>query len=149
MTSTLELNEKSRVLEIGTGSGYQAAVLAEIAKAVYSVEVIEELAEKARKVIKQLNYMNVKIKIGNGRKGWREYAPYSHIIVTAASEYIPKALLEQLDIDGRMVIPVGHSSWTQNLVLVAKTKAGIRREKILPVRFVPLIHEKKISRKRK
>lgn len=149
MTSTLELNEKSRVLEIGTGSGYQAAVLAEIAKDVYSVEVIEKLAEKARKVIKQLNYKNVKIKIGNGRKGWQEYAPYSHIIVTAASEDIPKDLLEQLDIDGRMVIPVGRSSWTQNLVLIAKTKDGIRREKILPVRFVPLIHERKISRKRK
>ncbi len=149
MTSALELKKNSRVLEIGTGSGYQAAVLAEIAKEVYSVEVIEELAEKARLVLKKLGYKNVKIKIGNGRKGWQEYAPYSHIIVTAASENIPKALIEQLDFGGNMIVPVGHSSWTQNLVLITKMRDSIRRKKILPVRFVPLVHDRKLKRRNK
>lgn len=149
MTSALELKKKSRVLEIGTGSGYQTAILAEIAKEVYSVEVIEELAEKARVVLKKLNYKNVKINIGNGRRGWKEYAPYSHIIVTAASENIPKALIEQLDSGGNMIVPVGHSSWTQNLVLVTKMRDGIRREKILPVRFVPLVNDRKLKRRNK
>jgi len=149
MTSALELKKNSRVLEIGTGSGYQTAILAEIAKEVYSVEVIEELAEKARVVLKKLNYKNVKINIGNGRRGWKEYAPYSHIIVTAASENIPKALIEQLDFGGNMIVPVGHSSWTQNLVLITKMRDSIRRKKILPVRFVPLVNDRKLKRRNK
>ena len=139
MTSALGLNSKSRVLEIGTGSGYQAAVLAEIAKEVFTVEVLSDLSKKAGDVLKQLNYRNIKLKVGNGRYGWKRYAPYSHIIVTAASEDIPKMLIDQLDISGKMIIPLGSQEWTQYLVLIRKTKEGVEEEKLLSVRFVPLI----------
>lgn len=148
MTQALKLDGKSRVLEVGTGSGYQAAVLAEIAKEVYSIEIIEELVDHAKSVLERLRYRSIKIKVGNGREGWAKYAPYSHIIVTAASENIPSALIKQLNIAGRMIIPVGSSEWAQNLVLVTKTRRGITQESILPVRFVPLVMGERYFKRR-
>ncbi len=119
MTEALEIDENSRVLEIGTGSGYQAAILAEIAKEVYTVERIPELLERARKVIESLGYDNVFFKVGDGTEGWPEYAPYDAIIVTAASPRIPEPLIEQLKVGGRLVIPVG-SELTQELLKITK-----------------------------
>ncbi len=119
MTEALEIDENSKVLEIGTGSGYQAAILAEIAKEVYTVERIPELLERARKVIESLGYDNVFFKVGDGTEGWPEYAPYDAIIVTAASPRIPEPLIEQLKVGGRLVIPVG-SELTQELLKITK-----------------------------
>lgn len=115
MTEALELDENSKVLEIGTGSGYQAAILAEIAKEVYTVERIPSLKEKARKVLDALGYENIKFKVGDGTEGWPEYAPYDAIIVTAGAPEIPKPLVEQLKVGGRLVIPVG-DELTQRLL---------------------------------
>ena len=120
MTEALELDEDSKVLEIGTGSGYQAAILAEIAKEVYTVERIPELLERARKTIESLGYTNIHFKLGDGTMGWEEEAPFDAIIVTAASPDIPEPLVEQLKIGGRMVIPVG-SELTQELLKIRKT----------------------------
>jgi len=139
MTQALRLSPESRVLEIGTGSGYQAAVLSKIAREVYTVEYLETLSKKAETVLKNIGIQNVNVRQGDGREGWREHAPFSHIIVTAASENIPEELMKQLAIGGRMIIPIGSNDWTQYLVLVQKEKDGIRKEKILPVRFVPLV----------
>lgn len=151
MTEMLELDDNSKVLEIGTGSGYQTAVLAKIAKSVYSIEILSTLKKRAEAVLKKLEIRNVYLRQGNGRDGWPEYSPYTHIIVTAASEDVPDNLLKQLAFGGRMIIPVGKMDWSQNLVLVRKEKEGILREKILPVRFVPLMGEemsiKKTSKK--
>ena len=119
MTEALELDEDSRVLEIGTGSGYQAAILAEIAKEVYTVERIPELLERAEKTIRSLGYTNVHFKLGNGTMGWEEEAPFDAIIVTAAAPEIPEPLVEQLKVGGRMVIPVG-SELTQELLRIRK-----------------------------
>ena len=150
MTQALRLAPESRVLEIGTGSGYQAAVLSRIAREVYTVEFLETLAQKAETVLKNIGIKNVRIRRGDGRDGWREYAPFSHIIVTAASEDIPEELVKQLAIGGRMIIPVGSRDWTQYLVLVQKEKDGILKEKKLPVRFVPLVKDstKSVSKKK-
>ncbi|NPA15098.1 MAG: protein-L-isoaspartate(D-aspartate) O-methyltransferase [Deferribacteres bacterium] len=119
MTEALGIDEDSRVLEIGTGSGYQAAVLAEIAKDVYTVERIPELSERARKIIEGLGYKNVFFKVGDGTCGWPEHAPYDAIIVTAASPRIPKPLIKQLKVGGRLVIPVGNEL-TQELLRITK-----------------------------
>lgn len=119
MTEALGIDEDSRVLEIGTGSGYQAAVLAEIAKEVYTVERIPELSERARKIIEGLGYKNVFFKVGDGTCGWPEHAPYDAIIVTAASPRIPKPLIKQLKVGGRLVIPVGNEL-TQELLRITK-----------------------------
>ncbi|MDD5765438.1 MAG: protein-L-isoaspartate(D-aspartate) O-methyltransferase [Candidatus Marinimicrobia bacterium] len=150
MTQALRISPKSRVLEIGTGSGYQAAVLSKIAREVYTVELLETLAKKAETVLKNIGIRNVRIRQGDGRDGWPEFAPFSHIIVTAASEDIPKELEKQLAIGGRMIIPVGNRDRTQYLVLVQKEKDSIRKEKILPVRFVPLVKDssKHVSKKK-
>jgi len=150
MTQALRLSPESRVLEIGTGSGYQAAVLSKIAREVYTIEFLETLAKKAEIILKNIGVKNVFIRRGDGRDGWREHAPFSHIIVTAASEDIPEELIRQLAIGGRMIIPVGNRDWTQYLVLVQKEKDGIRKEKILPVRFVPLVKNssKRLSKKK-
>lgn len=145
MTEVLDLDENSRVLEVGTGCGYQTAVLAEIAKEVYTVEIIRDLLEMARENLRKLGYLNVKFKLGNGREGWQEYAPYSHIIVTAASNDVPESLIKQLEIKGKMVIPVGPRYWTQNLVLVTKYKSSTRKKKLLPVNFVPLVGNRNIK----
>ncbi|MCD6441110.1 MAG: protein-L-isoaspartate(D-aspartate) O-methyltransferase [Candidatus Marinimicrobia bacterium] len=143
MSQMLRLNKSLRVLEIGTGSGYQAAVISRIAKEVYTVEIIKPLLDNAQKTISGLNFRNVYFKHDNGRQGWKEYAPYDRIIVTAASKDIPPPLIRQLADNGLMIIPLGHQHWTQNLVIVTKKKRQIYKEKILPVRFVPLVNKHK------
>ncbi len=137
MTEVLHLGGQDRVLEVGTGSGYQAAVLAEIVREVYTVEIIEYLTIKAKAVLEELGYKNIYFKIGDGTLGWEEHKPYDAIVVTAAPARVPKALQEQLKISGRMIIPVG--SMYQELVLVTKGEKKIKKKKLLPVRFVPLI----------
>jgi protein-L-isoaspartate(D-aspartate) O-methyltransferase len=137
MTELLELKPEDRVLEIGTGSGYQAAVLAEIAREVYTIEIIPSLAESAKKRLKELGYQNVWVRAGDGYLGWPEKAPFDAIVVTAAPEDIPQPLIDQLKIGGRMVIPVGDFP-AQTLYVVRKTESGIEKKEMIPVRFVPM-----------
>lgn len=139
MTELLGLKGGEKVLEIGTGSGYQAAILAEIAKEVYSIEIICPLAERAESTLKELEYKNVTVKCGDGYQGWKEHSPFDGIIVTAAPDHIPQPLVDQLKIGGRLVIPVGELF--QELILVTKTEKGIKKENIIPVRFVPMTGE--------
>ncbi len=139
MTSALQAKPKDRILEIGTGSGYQAAVLAELGCDVYSVEIIGSLAEKAKKTLKGLGYSNVHVKIGDGHRGWPEKAPFDAIIVTCAPEKIPPALIDQLKKGGRMIIPVGESGGIQHLVLAVKEGDRLVSRSVLPVRFVPMV----------
>jgi len=140
MTEAAKLMPEDRVLEIGTGSGYQAAVLAEIVSKVYSVEILEPLAESAKERLQALGYDNISIKLGDGYKGWEEFAPYDIIIVTAAPPTIPQKLLNQLAIGGRIIIPIG--SISQELYLITRTETGYDKEALLPVRFVPMVHDK-------
>ncbi len=145
MTELLGVDKKAKVLEIGTGSGYQAAVLAEIVKKVYTIEIYPELGEKAEKRFEGLEYGNVTTKVGDGYYGWEEFAPYDGIIVTCAAGYIPPPLIQQLKPGGRMVIPVGGVFQIQTLMLVMKDAEGeVKVKNMLPVRFVPLLgdHEK-------
>lgn len=137
MSEALQLKGHERVLEVGTGSGYQAAILAEIVKEVFSIELLESLSLHAQDVLKKLSYKNIHFRVGDGTLGWKEYAPYDGIIVTAAPTKVPKALQDQLITGGRMVIPVGAAF--QELVLVTKEKRKFKKKKLLPVRFVPLI----------
>ncbi|MFH1640584.1 MAG: protein-L-isoaspartate(D-aspartate) O-methyltransferase, partial [Candidatus Omnitrophota bacterium] len=139
MTELLGLKGDERVLEIGTGSGYQAAILAELAKEVYSVEIIPALGEKAERLLQELGYGNIKIKLGDGYLGWQEFAPFDAIIVTCAPEEIPEPLIEQLAEGARMVIPVGEGY--QELKLLIKGQGKLRKESIIPVRFVPMKRE--------
>jgi len=136
MTEQLRLNGSEKVLEIGTGSGYQAAVLAEISKEVYTIEIIETLSKKSEKLLKELGYSNIKFKIGDGYFGWKEYAPFDAIIITAAPPEIPEPLIEQLKTGGRLIAPVGNTY--QELILVTKTEKGIIKESLIPVAFVPM-----------
>lgn len=138
MTEQLALKPTDRVLEIGTGSGYQAAVLAELVAEVYTIEIIQPLAEQARATLSRLGYTNVMIRVGDGHKGWPEKAPFDAIIVTCAPEDVPQALVDQLKDGGRMIIPVG-PLWDQELVLLEKKQGRITRTDVLPVRFVPMI----------
>jgi protein-L-isoaspartate(D-aspartate) O-methyltransferase len=139
MTEELEIDSESRVLEVGTGSGYQCAVLAEIAREVYTIEVIPSLQERAEKVLRQLDYANVRFRISDGADGWPEASPFDGIIVTAAASEIPPTLIAQLRIGGRMVIPVQTGRFGgQDLVVVTRTEDGIKQETLYPVRFVPL-----------
>ena len=141
--STLELlqvKDTDKVREVGTGSGYQAAILSVLAHEVYSIEIVPELGEAARNVLKRLGYANVEAKIGDGYQGWAEHAPFDAIIVTAAPDHVPPALIEQLKPSGRMVIPVG--GYTQDLMVVTKKPDGTTTSAaVVPVRFVPLIRE--------
>ncbi len=139
MAELLSVKKKDKVLEIGTGSGYQAAILSLLADSVFTIEIICELAKSAEERLKELDYDNVIVKCGDGYKGWKEHAPFDGIIVTCAPEEIPPPLLEQLAIGGRLVIPVG--SYYQNLMLVTKDSAGITKKNIIPVRFVPMTGE--------
>jgi len=133
-----------RVLEIGTGSGYQAAVLAEIVSKVYSIELVPSLGKEAAERLKTLGYANVEVRIGDGYAGWPEQAPFDSILVTAAAPRVPEALLEQLRPGGRLVIPVGASHEAQELLLIEKRPDGsFERRSVLPVRFVPLVPGKK------
>jgi len=139
MTDLMKIEEGDRVLEIGTGSGYQAAVLAEVAGSVYSIEIIEPLGKQAGKLLKSLGYRNVETKVGDGYYGWPEAAPFDAIIVTAAASHVPPPLIKQLKPGGRMVIPLGTQFMTQYLMLVEKQQDGsLTSRQILPVRFVPL-----------
>lgn len=139
MTELLEIKEGEKVLEIGTGSGYQAAVLAEMGAKVYTIEILPKLAEKAKKTLQSLGYEGVTVLVGDGFKGYLQEAPYDKIIVTAAPEKIPEPLIEQLKVGGKLVIPVG--KYNQELKLVNKKEEGIFVESVLPVRFVPMVGE--------
>jgi protein-L-isoaspartate(D-aspartate) O-methyltransferase len=139
MTEQLELYSGMKILEIGTGSGYQTAILAYLGSEVYSIEVIEDLAETAIKVLDSLGYQDVKIKHGNGYLGWLEEAPFDAIIVTAAPDRIPTALIEQLKDGGRMVIPVGEVHAVQSLKFITKKNGALFEEELLLVRFVPMV----------
>ncbi len=142
MTDLLSIDESAIVLEIGTGSGYQAAILAELARRVYSIEVVEPLAIEAECRLARLGYDNVEVKTRDGYGGWPEHAPYDCIIVTAAARDIPPHLIEQLKSGGHLVIPIGRGSVAQDLVLVEKSMTGkIHKRVVLPVAFVPLISE--------
>jgi protein-L-isoaspartate(D-aspartate) O-methyltransferase len=136
MTQALEVRAADRVLEIGTGSGYQAAVLAELAKEVYTIEIVAPLAERARETLTALGYRNVRVRAGNGYLGWPEQAPFDRIIVTAAPDEVPPALVDQLNTGGLMAIPVGDVE--QELRILRKTTAGLETLQTLPVRFVPM-----------
>ena len=139
MTELLDPKKEHKVLEVGTGSGYQAAVLAELVKHVYTIEIIKELGESAKKRLKRLDYKNVTVKIGDGYFGWEEHAPYDAIIVTAAPDHIPPMLIHQLKPGGKLCIPVGGRFRVQNLTLVQKTESGsIMTRQVMPVVFVPL-----------
>ncbi len=140
MTEILALEKSHKILEIGTGSGYQAAVLAEICDTVYTIEIFETLGKKASELFDELNYHNIKVKIGDGYKGWKEHAPFDRIIVTCAPTHIPEPLQEQLEEGGMMIIPTGEY-YAQNLILLKKKKGKLIRESVLPVRFVPMIDE--------
>jgi protein-L-isoaspartate(D-aspartate) O-methyltransferase len=142
MTEILEIDNESVVLEIGTGSGYQAAVLSELVKKVYTIEIIPELAESAAHRLLELDFTNVEVKEGDGYYGWSEHAPYDAIIVTAAAGHIPPPLVGQLKKNGRMIIPVGGVFMTQSLVLVTKDHHGrVTSRNMMPVLFVPLTGE--------
>jgi protein-L-isoaspartate(D-aspartate) O-methyltransferase len=139
MTDLLSPEPQDRVLEIGTGSGYQAAILAELTERVYSIEIIEELGRQARERLARLGYANVSVRIADGYYGWASEAPFDGILVTAAASHIPAPLLEQLKPGGRMVIPIGGRFQVQQLMLIEKTEDGrITNRQLLPVRFVPL-----------
>lgn len=142
MTDVLRLKPGDRILEVGTGSGYQAAVLAELGCKVYSIEIIDALAQRARKTLRELEYRNVYIKTGDGYQGWAEEAPFDAVIVTCAPEDIPKPLVEQLKQGGRMIIPVGKSDGIQQLVLAVKQDGRLSSRSVMPVRFVPMVGQK-------
>jgi len=137
MTEIIQPGKNDKVLEIGTGSGYQAAVLSGIVNEVYTVEIIPELEKAASQRLKKLGYKNIFIKAADGYFGWKEFAPFDAIVVTAAAEYIPPPLIEQLKDGGRMIIPVGSPFLTQQLMLIEKQNGEIKSESLMPVRFVP------------
>lgn len=141
MTEIIHPKNTDKVLEIGTGSGYQAAILAEIVKQVYTIEIIEPLGLMARNTLNDLGYKNIEVKIGDGYNGWKEHSPFDGIIVTAAAESIPKPLIDQLNEGGRMIIPIGPQHSVQSLILIEKTDGKIKETEVLPVRFVPFIHK--------
>jgi len=139
MTEVLALNGDDKVLEVGTGSGYQAAILAEITREVYTIEIVDRLSLQAQKVLDLQGYKNIFFKIGDGSRGWEEHAPYDAIMVTAAPESVPEPLQKQLKVSGRMIIPVGETF--QELILVVREKKKFKQKRLLPVRFVPLISD--------
>jgi protein-L-isoaspartate(D-aspartate) O-methyltransferase len=141
MTQVLDLKRNDRVLEIGTGSGYQAAILGELSDHVYTIEINKTLGRRAEKLLKDLGYYNVKVRIGDGYKGWKEHAPFDAIIVTAAPTHVPGPLKEQLKEGGRMIIPVG-DEYAQKLVYIRKINNKLEQQSELPVRFVPLVDPK-------
>jgi protein-L-isoaspartate(D-aspartate) O-methyltransferase len=140
MTEAAQLKSGDRVLEIGTGSGYQAAILAEMVKEVYTIEIVKPLADSARTRLEEMGYKNITVRWGDGYKGWKEKAPFDVIIVTAAPPEIPEELVKQLNSGGRMVVPVG--SFFQELYLITKTDKGVEKNALLPVRFVPMVHSR-------
>ncbi len=145
MTEALALKGGDKVLEIGTGSGYQAAVLAEIADSVFSIEILKPLADRASEQLSALGYKNVYVRCGDGYQGWPEHAPFDAIIVTAAPDHIPQPLKDQLKIGGRLIIPVG--ARYQELLLITRTGKGFEEKRLLPVRFVPMTGKAQKKRK--
>lgn len=139
MTELLQLKGSEKVLEIGTGSGYQAAILAELAKEVYTIEILPRLSQRAEKLLQELGYKNIKVKCADGYLGWPEFAPFDAIIVTCAAKEIPQPLIAQLAEGGRMVIPQGEEY--QELKLLVKVKGKIEQSDIIPVRFVPMLRK--------
>ena len=147
MTELLDLKKGDKVLEVGTGSGYQAAILAELADNVYTIEIIERLARSAEKTLKELGYGNIRVKVGDGYVGWEEFAPFDAIIVTCAPPHVPQPLLDQLKEGGRLVIPVG--DYYQELKKMTKVKGQIKSQNVIPVVFVPMTGEHiKMKKKR-
>ena len=143
MTESLGLEPGQKVLEIGTGSGYQAAILKELGADIFTIEIIPELARFARANLNRAGYPGVKVKTGNGHEGWKEAAPFDAILVTCAPENIPVALTEQLKEGGKIVIPVGRENQIQELILVKKADGNFIRQSLAPVRFVPMVNEDK------
>ncbi len=142
MTDLLKPEKNHRVLEVGTGSGYQAAVMAALTSEVFTMEIIEPLGLQARQLLEKLGYQNIQVRIGDGYYGWEEHAPFDAIIVTAAASHVPPPLVKQLKPGGRMIIPVGSAFMVQQLVLIEKSHGGeVTLKQILPVRFVPLTGE--------
>ncbi len=141
MSQVLKVAPGQKVLEIGTGSGYQAAILAEMGAKVYTIEIVESLGQQAKKVLAELGYADIHVKIGDGYQGWPEHAPFDRIIVTCAPTQVPDPLKKQLAEGGRMVIPVG-KTFAQELVVLTKTQGKLKKQHILPVRFVPMVDEK-------
>lgn len=141
MTEAADIAPSDRVLEIGTGSGYQAAVLAEVAKEVYSIEIVPPLADTARNLLIELGYNNVQVKTGNGYLGWPEHAPFDAIIVTAAPDEVPQALVDQLAVGGTMVVPVG--AGYQQMVIITRSESGVVERRTIPVAFVPMVGKPK------
>jgi protein-L-isoaspartate(D-aspartate) O-methyltransferase len=137
MSSLLSLGPRARVLEVGTGSGYQAAVLSRLAREVYTIEIVKPLGERARRTLADLGYKNVHVRIGDGYQGWREAAPFDGILVTAAPAQVPGPLMDQLKVGGKLVIPVG-KTYQDLIVLTRRRDGGFDRESVLPVRFVPM-----------
>ena len=143
MTDLLQLRREDRVLEIGTGSGYQAAVLGELVRNVYTIEIVAPLAAEARERLARLGYRNVEVRTGDGYKGWEEQAPFDAIMVTAGADEVPPPLVRQLKPGGRMVIPVGAAETVQYLTLIEKQADGsVRSRRVIPVRFVPFMRTK-------
>ena len=141
MTEVLQLSNRSRVLEIGTGSGYQTAILAEICKEVFTIEVLESLGYQARALLSALKYKNIHFKIGDGYTGWPEFAPFDAILVTCAPTHIPETFKEQIDDQGQIIVPVGDQS-RQELLLIKKKQHKIMEKSIFPVKFVPMTNAK-------
>jgi len=140
MTQLVEPKPESKALDVGTGSGYQAAVLAELCEEVYSIEIVEPLADEAKKRLADLGYKNITVRHGDGYRGWKEHAPFDLIIVAAAPDHVPQPLVDQLAPGGRLVIPVG--DWHQELILIEKAEDGtVRRKSVIPVAFVPMTGE--------
>ena len=144
MTEAADVARGDRVLEIGTGSGYQAAVLAELAREVYSIEIVPQLAKRAKQVLSALGYRNLHLRTGDGYAGWKEHAPFDAIIVTAAPDHVPPALVEQLAVNGRMIIPVGTDD--QQMRVITKTAHGVIEQRTIDVRFVPLVRSDSVRR---
>lgn len=139
MTEALRLDDRCKVLEIGTGSGYQTSILAKLARRVYSIERHKSLSDEAAERFRALDLHTISIRVGDGSKGWPEQAPFDRILVTAASDDIPETLLEQLSIGGVMVVPIGPQDGTQFIYRFTRTDDGFDEERLLPVRFVPLV----------
>nr|Q7NJY2.2 RecName: Full=Protein-L-isoaspartate O-methyltransferase; AltName: Full=L-isoaspartyl protein carboxyl methyltransferase; AltName: Full=Protein L-isoaspartyl methyltransferase; AltName: Full=Protein-beta-aspartate methyltransferase; Short=PIMT [Gloeobacter violaceus PCC 7421] len=142
MSEAARITPGAKVLEIGTGSGYQAAVLAEMGAEVYTVEIVPELAKRAERTLEELGYRSVRVRSGDGYQGWPQHAPFDAIVVTAAPERIPQPLIDQLAVNGRLIVPVGTQTEDQRMTVLTRTPGGIVEQKTFPVRFVPLTREK-------